>query len=182
MSCRTLALAFLLGVAVGGGAMAQVPPEEPGDYRTDNYGAPVPATLRGARVVDAQEAEALWLAKAAIFIDVLPRPPKPANLPAGTIWREAPHRSIPGAVWLPNVGYGVVPAPLLGAFQARLAEISHGDRTQPLLFFCQKQCWMSWNAARRAVSWGYVQVIWFPEGTDGWADALLPLAEVAPGL
>jgi hypothetical protein len=42
---------------------------------------------------------------------------KPDNLPANMIWREAPHRSIPGAIWLANVGYGVVPEPLLRPFR-----------------------------------------------------------------
>lgn len=182
MLVRPLALAFWLAAACSGGAGGQGVPEEPEAYRTENYRAPVPATLRGARVVDAQGAEALWQGKAAIFIDVLPRSPRPPNLPAGTIWREAPHRSIPGAIWLPNIGFGIVPAPLLEAFRARIMEHTRGDRTQPLLFFCQRDCWMSWNAAKRALSWGYSQVIWFPDGTDGWSDALLPLEEVAPGL
>jgi rhodanese-related sulfurtransferase len=27
---------------------------------------------------------------------------------------------------------------------------------------------MSWNAAKRALEFGYQRVIWYPEGTDGW--------------
>ena len=27
---------------------------------------------------------------------------------------------------------------------------------------------MSWNAAKRALSWGYSNVAWYPDGTDGW--------------
>ena len=44
----------------------------------------------------------------AIFIDVYPQAPKPPNLPAGTFWRDPAHRSIEGAHWLPNVGYGAL--------------------------------------------------------------------------
>jgi hypothetical protein len=42
---------------------------------------------------------------------------------------------------------------------------------------------MSWNAARRAVAWGYANVAWYPDGTDGWAEEDLPLedAQPAPG-
>ena len=80
-------------------------PEPPG-YRSDDYRAPVPATLQGAAVLTTAEAEALWHAGAAVFIDVLPRPPKPPNLPAGTVWREAPRPNIPGSLWLPDTGYG----------------------------------------------------------------------------
>lgn len=178
---RGAAFAFALAVALAAD-VAQSAPDEPAGYRTDNYRAPVPATLQGARVIDTQAAEALWRERSAIFIDVLPRPVKPDNLPANIVWREPPHKSIPGAVWLANVGYGIVPEPLLQTFQAQLATLTAGDRARMLVFFCQKDCWMSWNAAKRAVSWGYGNVIWFPEGTDGWAEELLPLADVAPAL
>jgi rhodanese-related sulfurtransferase len=39
---------------------------------------------------------------------------------------------------------------------------------------------MSWNAAKRAVAAGYAAVAWYPEGTDGWQDAGLPLIEARP--
>lgn len=182
MRGRGAALALCLAAGSAADAVAQSAPDEPAAYRIDNYRAPVPATLHGARVIDTQAAEDLWREKSAIFIDVLPRPVKPGNLPPNMVWREAPHKSIPGAVWLANVGYGVVPEPLLQAFQAQLATLTGGDRTRTLVFFCLKDCWMSWNGAKRAVSWGYSNVIWFPDGIDGWGDALLPLADVAPGL
>ncbi len=38
-----------------------------------------------------------------------------------------------------------------------------------LAFYCKADCWMSWNAAKRAVSYGYRQVLWFPGGPDAWA-------------
>jgi PQQ-dependent catabolism-associated CXXCW motif protein len=179
---RAVSLALWLAARTVADSAAQSPPAEPPGYRTDAYRAPVPTTLAGASVIDTEAAEVLWREKSAIFVDVLPRPVKPDNLPANTLWRDAPHRSIPGAVWLPNVGYGVVPEPLLEAFQAQLATLTGDDRTRTLVFFCLKDCWMSWNAAKRAVSWGYTHVIWFPDGIDGWGDALLPLADVAPGL
>ena len=52
------------------------------------------------------EAEAIWRAGTGAFIDVLPRAPKPQNLPAGTVWRDKPRLNIPGSVWLPDTGYG----------------------------------------------------------------------------
>src|SRR5258708_7708028 len=48
---------------------------EPSGYRTHDYRAPTPAGLSGARVVTTPQAEALWRDKAAIFVDVMPRPP-----------------------------------------------------------------------------------------------------------
>jgi PQQ-dependent catabolism-associated CXXCW motif protein len=49
-----------------------------------------------------------------------------------------------------------------------------------VVVFCLRDCWMSWNAARRAVAWGYTNVIWYPDGTDGWQVADLPLEQVQP--
>jgi PQQ-dependent catabolism-associated CXXCW motif protein len=102
---RRLAWALALGWATAWPALAQQDVPEPPGYRTDNYRAPVPTTLQGAQVLTTAQAEALWRTGEASFIDVLPRPPKP-NLPAGTVWREAPRPNIPGSLWLPDTGYG----------------------------------------------------------------------------
>ena len=53
--------------------------------------------------------------------------------------------------------------------------VTGGDKTKPVVIYCLASCWMSWNAAKRALSWGYTGTIWFPEGTDGWAEAGFPL-------
>ena len=39
---------------------------------------------------------------------------------------------------------------------------------------------MSWNAAKRAIGYGYTDVTWFPGGTDGWAAAGHELVAVQP--
>jgi PQQ-dependent catabolism-associated CXXCW motif protein len=155
-------------------------PPEPDGYRMADYRAPVPATLRGATVLDTTAALAMWKDGSSVFIDVLPRPPKPANLPEGTVWRDPRHDSLPGAVWLPNTGYGALSAADDAYFRRGLEHAAGGDLDRPLVFFCQRNCWMSWNAARRAMEYGYRRVAWFPDGTDGWAEAGLPLQPIAP--
>src|ERR1700755_1817100 len=86
MTRRTViaALAFL---ALAPGVRAQELVLEPEGYRTEDYRAPVPETLAGARVLTTAQAEAIWRAKTGVFIDVLPRAPKPKGLPPGTVWR-----------------------------------------------------------------------------------------------
>ena len=153
---------------------------EPDGYRMDNYRAPTPATLRGASVLDTGQARALWQAGTATFVDVLPRPVKPANLPPGTVWRDAPRASLPGAAWLPNVGYGALSPAMDDYFRRALAALTQGRRDATLVFFCQRQCWMSWNAAKRALEQGYAAVAWYPDGTDGWAEADGQLVPVEP--
>jgi PQQ-dependent catabolism-associated CXXCW motif protein len=154
------------------------PVPEPSSYRMENFRTPVPATLRGARVLADDEAADIWNKSGAVFIDVYPQAPKPPNLPAGTFWREPSHRSIEGAQWLPNVGYGALSATMDEHFRSRLERLSTGKRDAPLIFFCLKDCWMSWNAAKRAIEYGYTNVMWFRDGTDGWQELGYPLVEV----
>ncbi|WP_028137782.1 PQQ-dependent catabolism-associated CXXCW motif protein [Bradyrhizobium japonicum] len=158
----------------------QQEPFEPENFRADNYRAPVPATLAGARVLTTAAAEAIWRAKSGVFIDVLPRPPKPKNLPEGTVWRDAPRRNIPGSVWLPDTGYGTLPAAMDDYFQRGLARVSGGDKAALLVIYCLADCWMSWNAAKRALAYGYSNIAWYPDGTDGWERAKLPTEESQP--
>jgi PQQ-dependent catabolism-associated CXXCW motif protein len=153
---------------------------EPSTYRMEEYRAPVPATLAGARVLSTEEAEAIWRAHGAVFIDVLPHAPKPPNLPAGTVWREKSRQNIPGSIWLPDTGYGALAASTEAYLERELARAAGGDKGKLLVFYCLSDCWMSWNAARRALTLGYSNVAWYPEGTDGWDNALLPLEPSQP--
>ena len=153
---------------------------EPEGYRTEDYRAPVPATLAGARVLTTAEAAAIWHAKAGVFVDVLPRPPKPKDLPVGTVWRDKPRFDIPGSVWLPDTGYGRLAPVNEDYLQRGVARASHDNKAALLVIYCQADCWMSWNAARRAIAMGYRDVIWYPAGTDGWSDAGLQLKETQP--
>lgn len=172
-----MVLALLAGAATA--ALAETAPAEPSDYRDSDYQAPVPRTLRGARVVTTAEAEALWNAGAAAFIDVLPRPPKP-KLPPDTLWRDEPRPDIPGSLWLPDTGYGVLPPHIETYFRDGLAKATDGNRDRTVVIYCLRNCWMSWNAARRALAIGYTHVVWYPDGSDGWGEAGLPLKEATP--
>ncbi|WMT78035.1 PQQ-dependent catabolism-associated CXXCW motif protein [Bradyrhizobium sp. Ash2021] len=153
---------------------------EPDGYRMDDYRTRVPDTLAGARVLTTAEAETIWRARTGAFIDVLPRPPKPQNLPPGTVWRDKPRFNIPGSIWLPDTGYGKLAEATEDYLRRGLARASGGNNAALLVIYCQTDCWMSWNAAKRALSYGYTNVAWFPEGTDGWERASLPVAESQP--
>jgi len=155
-------------------------PAEPTEYRTTDYRAPTPAGLAGARVVSTEEAERLWQGQSAVFVDVLPRAPRPANLPPGTIWRDRPRQDIPGSIWLPDTGYGALAPATEDYLRKNLQRATGGDRAKLLVIYCLRDCWMSWNAAKRILSMGYANVAWYPDGTDGWTDTLLPVAEVQP--
>jgi PQQ-dependent catabolism-associated CXXCW motif protein len=153
---------------------------EPPDYRMDDYRSPVPPTLAGATVVSTAEAFDTWRRGDTVFIDVLPLAPKPANLPEGTLWRQKKRDDIPGSVWLPTVGYGRLHPAMDRWYRDHLERLTAGDRTRPILVYCLMDCWMSWNAAKRALEYGYVNVVWYPDGTDGWSFEDRPLETRAP--
>jgi PQQ-dependent catabolism-associated CXXCW motif protein len=172
----------LAAIAFASRTLAQETVPEPQDYRSDNYRAPVPATLAGARVLTTAEAEAVWRAGAAIFVDVLPRQPKPPNLPPGTVWRDKPRFNIPGSIWLPDTGYGKLADATEDYLRRGLDQASGGNKSALLVIYCQENCWMSWNAAKRVLSYGYSNVAWYPDGTEGWEWAGLPLTESQPAV
>jgi PQQ-dependent catabolism-associated CXXCW motif protein len=169
---------ILMIVAAGEPAMAGV--AEPDGYRLENYRSPTPATLQGVRVIGTVEAEKIWRSHSASFVDVLPRPPRPRNLPEGTLWRDTPRSDIPGSIWLPDTGYGELAPHMADYFSKGLDKATDGDHVRVLVLYCLADCWMSWNAAKRALSLGYSEVVWYPEGTDGWLAAGLPVQPVEP--
>ncbi len=166
-------------VAMPGAAFSGTVPE-PKSYRLDEYKAEVPATLKGATVIATDQARALWEKRDAVFLDVMPQLPKPDPLPAGTIWRDKPRNNIPGSIWLANVGYGALNPDMEAYFEKSLSAVTGGDKTRKIVFYCMSNCWMSWNAAKRAISYGYAHVIWFPAGADGWQANKLPLELASP--
>ncbi len=151
------------------------PPEEPAFYRLSEYRADVPATLNGVPALTTEQAATLWRQKTAVFIDTLPQPPHPAGLPMATIWHPKPRYDIPGSVWLPDVGYGALSPAMDEYFRAGLQKAAGDNQNRVLVFYCLARCWMSWNAGKRATSFGYQHVAWFADGTDGWVAQGLPL-------
>jgi len=179
MIWRTASLMLAL-CAFAAAAHAESLVPEPEGYRTEDYRTLVPDTLAGARVLTTAEAEAIWRARSGIFIDVLPRAPKPQNLPAGTVWRDKPRKNIPGSIWLPDTGYGELAPVTEDYLKQGLERATGGNRAALIVVYCQADCWMSWNAAKRILTYGYSNVAWYPDGTDGWERAGLPTTESQP--
>jgi PQQ-dependent catabolism-associated CXXCW motif protein len=151
-------------------------------YRIDRFRDQVPDGVPGARTIHTAELRQLTESAATrpLLIDVLPSPPRPANLAPNALWLPPVRRNIPGSVWLPNVGYGRLSDDLEGYFRGNLGRLTGKDPARILVIYCLADCWMSWNAARRAAEYGYRRVYWYPEGTDGWERAGLPLVAATP--
>lgn len=172
---RRLGLLVMLILA---SAASSVP--EPAGFWTGAPTGPVPATIKGGKVIDAKALDELRRSTAAVLIDVSPRPPKPAGQAANKKWLPPSHKSLPSSIWLADMGRGKLTAAQDSWYRARLAELSPGKRDTPLVFYCHPNCWAGWNAAKRAIGYGYRQVYWFPGGIEGWVKAGYPTAEAMP--
>lgn len=144
--------------------------EPPSRLRTKGYHAPTPGSIPGARVIRTLQLKALLDSGSPVtVVDVL------------NVVRDKPGRqSLPGAVWLPGAGRGDFYAAEKSRLAKALEAATAGDRSRPVVFLClSAQCWLSYNAAVHAVEAGYTDVLWYRGGTEAWAGAALPLAELA---
>jgi PQQ-dependent catabolism-associated CXXCW motif protein len=141
---------------------------EPEGFWMGPINSPVPATIRGGEVVHAHELAQMIETDDPLVIDVSNMPKRPEGMPADAPWLPLPHESIPGALWIPDVGNGTLDASMNEFFAAQLAEETDKDFDRPIVIYCHERCWLSWNAAKRAIGYGYRNVHWFPEGIEGW--------------
>jgi PQQ-dependent catabolism-associated CXXCW motif protein len=156
-------------------------PPEPSGYWTGPINSPVPVTLNGGVAIsDVHRLQALQKDKNAVLIDVSNAPRRPDNMAPGAPWLPLPHQAIPGSLWIPEVGLGEAPPATGDFFRAQLAAATGNDPARPIVIYCHQACWLSWNAAKRAISYGYLHVYWYRDGVEGWKAAHLPTAVVEP--
>jgi PQQ-dependent catabolism-associated CXXCW motif protein len=131
--------------------------------RSGGMHGPTPASIPGGRLVTTPEVAQLLgnPQSQALVFDVLGGP-----------------QMLPNAI-------PVVPAAQGGTFQDQtqqefgnyLQQVTQGRKDRPMIFYCQSvQCWMSYNAALRAINLGYTSVLWYRGGIEAWEQAGLPLA------
>ena len=152
--------------ARAGGSLDQMAQMERQDFgvpataelRTGPMHAPTPATIPGAQVITTRGlVELLGSTEVrALLFDVL-----------------GGQERIPGAI-------GAVPAAQAGSFRDQtqqefggfLRQVTEGNPDTPLVFYClSSHCWMSYNAALRAVHLGYRNVLWYRGGIEAWKKA-----------
>lgn len=152
----------------------------PQGYRLDNYNAPVPNSVPGGQTMHTGALYTLINTSKTVLIDVLPAQRRPPGMQPGSPWMPTPHWNLAGSIWLPETGRGAIPPAVDAWFERELQKATTGDRAMPLVFYCRADCWMSWNAARRAIEHGWTKVIWYPDGPEVWAAAGLRLTEARP--
>lgn len=131
--------------------------------RTTGYHAPTPRQIPGGRVVRTVELKAM--------LEKEPRPYLIDVLGGGV------HRTIAGAFWMSGAGAGDMGKEEEQRFLDAIAKFAGGDRNRLLVFFCSdSECWLSHNAALRAIAAGYTNVMWYRGGLGAWLHADFPMA------
>ncbi|WP_083007427.1 rhodanese-like domain-containing protein [Halomonas sp. GT] len=173
-----LCLAWASGV-VSGAAIAEAPSAafNQEGYRLPPFKAPVTAPLPGVTTLDDHAFQALLASPPVILVDVYALP-----WHNGLFLQESAHLTIPGSMWLPNVGAASLEEEWVDYFTTALNAQRERAEAAPLVFFCRADCWLSWNAARRAEAMGYDELYWYPNGVDGWQASGHSLAAVCPQL
>jgi len=150
-------------------------------YRIEKYRAPTPATTPHGITVNTKHLQELMHQQDLVLLDVQAVAVRPETEEFGISWLPAKQRfNLPGSVWLPNVGYGQLEKRMDAYFRFHLHRLTRGDFDHPVVIYCVLDCWMSWNAIRRAAAYGYRRLYWYPLGTDGWAAQGLRMQKAKP--
>lgn len=136
-------------------------------FRTAGYHSPTPLRIPGGRVVRTLELNAMLMREPRPFvIDVL---------------GGRPHRTVAGAFWMAGAGAGDMTPDEEKRFGIAMASFAGGDKARSLVFLCvDAECWLSYNAALRAIALGYTNVMWYRGGIAAWRHADLPTAQSDP--
>jgi PQQ-dependent catabolism-associated CXXCW motif protein len=157
------------------------PAPEPSGFWTGPTNSPVPATIAGGKVINnAHELQSLLKRPETVIVDVSNAPRRPDNLASGAPWLPVPHQAIPGSLWVPGAGLGEIPPAVDDFFRKQLAAATNDDASRRVILYCHQTCWLSWNAAKRAIGYGYRNVYWYRDGIEGWKAAHFPTAVIEP--
>ncbi len=149
-------------------------------YRIARYRAPVSEEPHGGKRISIDELGRLVAEERAVLIDVMAADGAGPDPETGE-WRIVkPRANIPGSVWLADVGKGELDPGLDAYFKSNLERLAGGDKRRAIVIYCLSDCWMGWNAVKRAASYGYTTLYWYPDGTDGWLDFDKPLVSATP--
>ena len=152
-------------------ARSEAPVAEPVGFWDGPVNSPTPGTLTGGTVIRASDLAAMLKTDRAVVVDVSNSPPRPEKFAPQAVWMPPPHAVIPGSLWLAGVGGGTLDAATDSFYRQRLSEATANDLNRTLVVYCHERCWLSWNAAKRAIRYGYRRVYWFPDGIEGWKAA-----------
>lgn len=119
------------------------------------FHGPTPTSIPGGRVITTQQLSTMAQQNSGnvLIFDVLGGPAKLPNAIPAVLAAQ------PGS-FNDNIQQ---------QFSQYLKQASNNDVNKALVFYCQSvQCWMSYNAALRAINLGYRNVFWYRGGIEAW--------------
>lgn len=129
---------------------------------------PTPSSIPGGQIITTKGLTALVQGKQAPFLllDVLGGTDMlPGALPAA--WAAQP---------------GSFNDQVQQEFGRVLQQATRGNKETPLVLYClSSHCWMSYNAALRAIQLGYTNVLWYRGGIEAWQAAGLQTVQAGQG-
>ncbi|MFC3607392.1 PQQ-dependent catabolism-associated CXXCW motif protein [Stutzerimonas tarimensis] len=145
-------------------------------YRQAHYRSPTPAHAVGAETLDTEGLrQLLERLPQTVLVDVYRR-----QWLHDRFIPDEDHRNLPGSLWLANTGDGQLVGQWSGYFSFHLEQATGHQKDWPLVFYCRSDCWLGWNAVKRAQQLGYTQLYWYRDGIDAWEQAGLPLQPAEP--
>jgi rhodanese-related sulfurtransferase len=175
LGAAAVAAGALCAMQAAGQAKPGVYAEEDKDWgvpataqlRTAGYHSPTPLSIPGGKIVTTGELKAL--------MEQNPRPYVIDVLGGGI------HTTIAGAFWMIGAGAGDMSKEEESRFAKAIAAFAGGDKDRPMVFFCvDAECWLSYNAALRAIALGYTNVMWYRGGIASWRVGKNPTAQSDP--
>lgn len=173
---RLKPLILLGSLLVSGSAWADNALFSADGYRQTHYRSPTPVSSDYARTLDTAALQQLLRDQpSTLLIDVYRR-----QWLHGQFIEDEAHANLPGSLWLANTGNGELEAHWQDYFRSHLHRASQANLAWPIVFYCRSDCWLGWNAVKRAHHLGYSNLYWYRDGIDAWLDAGLPLIPAQP--
>lgn len=145
-------------------------------YRSTLYRSPTPTFHEQAKTIAPSDLLALQEQQPdVLLIDVYRNP-----WLRGHFTLQEVHNNIPNSLWLANCGNGALDQQWTAYCETNLAQATAGNLAHPIVFYCRSDCWLGWNAIKRAHALGYNNLYWLRDGIDAWEQAGLPLVEAQP--
>lgn len=145
-------------------------------YRSTLYRSPTPLFHENAKTIEPSELLALQKTNPQLLlVDVYRNP-----WLHGQFTLPEEHVNLPKSLWLANCGDGSLSNEWMAYCKQHLKQATLDNKAHPVVFYCRSDCWLGWNAVKRAHTLGYNNLYWLRDGTDGWEQAGLPLERAQP--
>lgn len=174
VSTTLAALLMALGLATS--YAEQSPLFNQDGYRSTLYRSPTPTSHEHAQTINPSELLALQKNNPQLLlVDVYRN-----TWLRGQFTLPEEHANLPNSLWLANCGDGSLSDEWMAYCQQNLKQATSDNKAYPIVFYCRSDCWLGWNAAKRAHALGYTNLYWLRDGIDGWEQADLPLEPAQP--